>query len=59
MTRVEKAKPQISTMLQIVDRLLDVAHHIEDRSDGGLPWYNNRCYYINCYHSIIKGHEAV
>ena len=44
MTRVEKAKPQISAMLQIVDRLLDVAHHIEDRSDGGLPWYNNRCY---------------
>ena len=38
MTRVEKAKPQISTMLQTVDRLLGMAHRIEDRSDGGLPW---------------------
>ena len=38
MTRVDKAKPQISVMLQIVDKLLGVAHRIEDRSDGELPW---------------------
>lgn len=37
-TRVDKTKPQISAMLQIVDRLLGMAHRIEDRSDGGLPW---------------------
>lgn len=38
MTRIDKARSQISAMLQIVDRLLGMAHHIEDRSDGGLPW---------------------
>ena len=38
-TRVDKAKPQISIMLQIVERLLGMAHRIEDRSNGGLPWY--------------------
>ena len=33
-TRLDRTKPQISTMLQIVDRLLSVAHHIEERTEG-------------------------
>lgn len=50
--RVDKAKPQILTMLQVVDRLLGVAHHIEERSEGWWAWL--RWVWLNYYHVALS-----